>query len=129
MGTKRSSTRPRAVQPFLKDRTLAENRLVRWKNDDFELEGMITVPPGSVAKAAYKLVLYPHGGPHSRSMLAFNFLTEVFAGQGYLVFQPNFRGSQGYDRPFLDADRADFGEDFIVRSPAVEPSMECHARR
>lgn len=94
---------------FLEDRVLAENKLVRWKNGDLELEGVLTVPPPSVAKAPYKLLVYPHGGPHSRSMLAFNFVTEVFAGQGYLVFQPNFRGSQGYDKKFLDADRADFG--------------------
>jgi dipeptidyl aminopeptidase/acylaminoacyl peptidase len=57
----------------------------------------------------YKLVLFPHGGPHSRSTSGFNFTAEVFAAHDYAVFQPNFRGSAGYGRAFVDADRGGFG--------------------
>jgi dipeptidyl aminopeptidase/acylaminoacyl peptidase len=55
------------------------------------------------------LILYPHGGPHSRTVSGFDFTTQVFAARGYAVFQPNFRGSAGYGQAFIDADRHDFG--------------------
>jgi dipeptidyl aminopeptidase/acylaminoacyl peptidase len=95
---------------FLKDRVLAETRLVRWKNDEGQLiDGLLTVPPESVAKPPYKLLLNPHGGPHGRSSQGFSFPVQVFAAHGYAVFQPNFRGSEGYGQKFIDADRFDFG--------------------
>src|SRR5262249_7223724 len=97
------------ANPFLKDRRLAETRVIRWENEGLKLEGLRTVPPPEVAKPPYKLILYPHGGPHSRTAKGFDFTAQVFAAQGYAVFQPNFRGSHGYGQKFIDADRGDFG--------------------
>lgn len=95
---------------FLKSRLASETRVVRWKSGDgWELEGVLTTPPPEVARPPYRLLLHPHGGPHSRSTTGFNFTVDCFAARGYAVFQPNFRGSQGYGRKFLDADRGDFG--------------------
>jgi dipeptidyl aminopeptidase/acylaminoacyl peptidase len=89
---------------------VAESRVVRWNNGEgIELEGVLTVPPPHVAQPPYKVLLIPHGGPHSRSARGFNFTAQVFAARGYLVFEPNFRGSAGYGLQFLDADRFDFG--------------------
>src|SRR5262249_35741744 len=80
----------------LKDRRLAEPQVVRWKNDEGStIEGVLTPPPDGVAMAPYRLVVYPHGGPHSRATLGFDFTVQVLAAQGYAVFQPNFRGSAG----------------------------------
>jgi acyl-CoA thioesterase-1 len=87
----------------------SEDRVVRWTNDGLALEGVLTLPPPEVAQAPYPLVVYPHGGPHSRSTRGFNFTAHVLAARGYAVFQPNFRGSAGYGRAFLDADRNDLG--------------------
>lgn len=97
------------ANPILAERWKAEDREVRWKNEDFEFDGALTLPPPEVAKAPYPLVLFPHGGPHSRSSKGFNVTAHVFAHAGYAVFQPNFRGSQGYGKKFLDADRNDLG--------------------
>ena len=94
---------------FLKDRLLGEQKRVTWKSDEFPIEGILTLPPVGTAKAPYKLVVYPHGGPHSRSSLGFDFTVQVLVATGYAVFQPNFRGSTGYGQPFIDADRGDFG--------------------
>lgn len=94
---------------FLKEREVAEIKVINWENEGHKLEGVLTIPPASVGRAPYKLLLYPHGGPHSRSTGGFNVTTEVFAAHGYLVFQPNFRGSTGYGQKFIDADRGDFG--------------------
>ena len=95
---------------FLSERVLAEDQIVRWKSrDGMDIDGVLTIPPPSVATKPYKLLVYPHGGPHGRSTPGFNFTTQIFAAHGYAVFQPNFRGSTGYGRAFLDADRRDLG--------------------
>lgn len=95
---------------FLKDRETVGAETVQWNGANGQTcEGLISFPPPSVAKPPYRLIVHPHGGPHSRSTLTFNFPVEVFCGQGYAVFQPNFRGSLGYGKKFLDADRNDFG--------------------
>ena len=105
--------RLRALTPpgnsFLRERRLADSKVIKWKNDGLTIEGIWTVPPPEVAKPPYKLVLYPHGGPHSRSALGFDFTVQVLAAQGYAVLQPNFRGSAGYGQKFIDADRGDLG--------------------
>lgn len=96
---------------FLKDVARGEQKVVTWKSTDgLEIEGVLTTPPAEAkAKPPYKLVVYPHGGPHSRSVLGFDFTVQLFAANGYAVFQPNFRGSSGYGQKFIDADRGDFG--------------------
>jgi dipeptidyl aminopeptidase/acylaminoacyl peptidase len=74
------------------------------------LEGILTLPPAETnAKAPHKLVVFPHGGPHSRATVGFDFTVQVLAATGYAVFQPNFRGSSGYGQKFIDADRFDLG--------------------
>ncbi len=119
---------------FLQERILGASRDVTWKNEGFTLEGILTVPPESVAKAPYKLIVYPHGGPHSRSALGFDFTVQIFAAHGYAVFQPNFRGSSGYGQKFIDADRGDFGGgdmrdilsgiDHLVKEKLVDPKRQ-----
>jgi len=94
---------------FLKERRLAPSKVVRWQSEATEIEGVLTTPPAGVGKAPYRLVVYPHGGPHSRAALGFDFTVQVLAARGYAVLQPNFRGSSGYDQKFIDADRRDFG--------------------
>ena len=94
----------------LSDRTLAQGNVVRWKSfDGLEIEGIFTPPANPEAKQPYPVVLYPHGGPHSRSTLGTSFTVQVFAAQGYAVFQPNFRGTIGYGQKFINADRFDLG--------------------
>lgn len=97
------------ANPALRDRTLAEGRVLRWEVEGRTVEGLLTVPPASVGKPPYGLIVYPHGGPHSRSAGGFDFVVQLFASRGYAVLQPNFRGSAGYGQAFLDADRGDFG--------------------
>ena len=110
----RRAARRRELTPpgnaFLSQRLLGESRRVEWTNaEGLALDGVLTMPHESVAKPPYKLLLHPHGGPHSRSSQGFNFTAQIFAAHGYAVFEPNYRGSAGYGRKFLDADRKDFG--------------------
>src|SRR5918993_524142 len=52
---------------------------------------------------ALPLVVMPHGGPESRDTVDFDAMAQAFAAQGWLVLQPNFRGSSGYGRRFAEA--------------------------
>ncbi len=56
-------------------------------------DGILTYPVGYVLGKKYPLVLRIHGGPESFTSLGFDPLRQMFAGRGYLVFQPNYRGS------------------------------------
>jgi dipeptidyl aminopeptidase/acylaminoacyl peptidase len=108
----RIALRDRLTPPgnlFLKERLTAPQKLISWKSDEFTIEGVLTLPPEGVAKPPYKLLVHPHGGPHGRSALGFDFTVQLFAAHGFAVLQPNFRGSTGYGQKFIDADREDFG--------------------
>ncbi|MBY0231443.1 MAG: S9 family peptidase, partial [Gemmataceae bacterium] len=98
-----------AGNAFLRGRDLGHSESVTWECDRWKLEGILTLPPKGTGKAPYPLVVHPHGGPHSRSALGFDFTVQVLAAHGYAVFQPNFRGSSGYGQEFIDADRLDLG--------------------
>jgi len=98
------------ANPGIGPRLRAADEVVKWKSfDGLEIEGVVTIPPASIAKPPFKLLLIPHGGPHHRASSGGGFDTQIFATRGFAVFQPNFRGSTGYGLKFLDADRNDFG--------------------
>jgi dipeptidyl aminopeptidase/acylaminoacyl peptidase len=116
-------------------RLLAPDQVVRWKSfDGLAIEGILTVPPESLARPPYKLIVMPHGGPHARSGSGAGLMVQVFAAHGYAVFQPNFRGTSGYGVTFLDADRGDFGGgdmqdiltgiEHLVRQKIVDPRRQ-----
>jgi dipeptidyl aminopeptidase/acylaminoacyl peptidase len=123
-----------AGDQFLRERLIGESRLVHWQNEGWTIEGILTLPPPVVAQPPYKLVVYPHGGPHSRSARGFDFKVQFFAAHGYAVFQPNFRGSSGYGQKFIDADHHDFGGgderdiltgvDYLVNEGLVDPGRQ-----
>jgi len=61
----------------------------------------LTWPSG--ARAQLPVVVMPHGGPEVRDSLNFDAVAQAFAAQGWLVVQPNFRGSGGYGEAFAEA--------------------------
>ncbi|HVE39640.1 MAG TPA: S9 family peptidase [Planctomycetota bacterium] len=119
---------------YLRERVVSETRLISWENEGLRIEGVITLPRPEVAKPPYRTLLIPHGGPHSRAIRGFNFGAQVYAARGYLVFEPNFRGSVGYGQKFIDADRFDFGGgdmrdilsglDYLVREKLADPERQ-----
>ncbi len=46
-------------------------------------------------------IVMPHGGPSERDSWGFDWLGQFLAARGYVVIQPNFRGSSGYGQEFL----------------------------
>ena len=78
-----------------------EVRKVRMR-DGATITSYLTRPNDAPA-GPLPLVVMPHGGPESRDRVDFDAMAQVFAAQGWLVMQPNFRGSSGYGRKFAEA--------------------------
>mgnify|MGYP003139019710 FL=1 len=66
--------------------------------DGLNIPSILTWPAGVDIETASKLplVVMPHGGPESYDAVGFDWMAQYFANRGYLVLQPNFRGSSGY---------------------------------
>jgi dipeptidyl aminopeptidase/acylaminoacyl peptidase len=88
---------------------LAQMKPVTYKSSDgLEIPAYLTLPKGVPAKNLPALML-PHGGPWGRDRWGYDPLAQFFANRGYAVLQPNFRGSTGYGRKFLDAGNLQWG--------------------
>jgi dipeptidyl aminopeptidase/acylaminoacyl peptidase len=64
--------------------------------DGTRIPAYITFPPGKDSAKGLPSIVMPHGGPGTRDVGGFHWLAQFFAHQGYVVLQPNFRGSAGY---------------------------------
>jgi dipeptidyl aminopeptidase/acylaminoacyl peptidase len=77
---------------------------IEWTGaDGLRQDGVITYPVNFNTSRKYPLVLYIHGGPRSASKTSFAARAKVFASQGWLVFEPNYRGSDNLGNAFQAA--------------------------
>jgi len=96
--------------PELKGAALGTTRWMTYKaRDGLEIPAYVTTPPGAVAGKKLPLVVMPHGGPASRDTFDFDFIAQFLATRGYVVLQPQFRGSSGFGWSFREAGRAEWG--------------------
>ena len=99
------------VNGAIVSRQLGQNETVIWPGPDgFELSGVLTYPPGYEAGRKYPLVLDIHGGPMGTSTETFRAVTQIMASRGWLVFQPNYRGSNNQGTAFQRAVVNDAGD-------------------
>jgi dipeptidyl aminopeptidase/acylaminoacyl peptidase len=86
-------------------------------------DGVLYLPLGYVSGKRYPLVVYIHGGPTSSSALSFSFWSQVMAARGWLVLQPNYRGSDdlgiAYQRAVLYDPEDGPGKDIMAAVNAV----------
>ncbi len=94
---------------------IGSRRHIRYEaSDGLEIGAWLTTPPGwEEGDAALPLILLPHGGPQSRDRGMFDWWTSYYADLGYAVLQPNFRGSTGRGREFIEAGHGGFGTRMI----------------
>ncbi len=96
-------------RPELDSEHLAFKKPVRYQvRDGLEIPGYLTVPRG-VKSENVPTVIMPHGGPWARDYWGYDAYTQFLANRGYAVFQPNFRGSTGYGKDFLNAGNKEWG--------------------
>ncbi len=94
------------LNPQVKDYHLGEFKAFRWKSKDRKIvEGILGLPSTFKKEKRYPLIVQLHGGPASAYMLSFpariSTYSHVFTGKGWVVFQPNYRGSTGYGEDFM----------------------------
>ncbi|MGB6898585.1 MAG: S9 family peptidase [Candidatus Acidiferrum sp.] len=90
---------------------LGEAKIVHWTSKEgIKLEGIATFPPDFTAGKKYPFLVFPHGGPEANDTLNFDAFARFIAGKGYVVIQPEYRGSTGYGADFLSAIYQHFGD-------------------
>ncbi len=96
---------------WLREYALADSEVVKWKSTDgTEIEGVLTKPVGYEAGRKYPFLVNPHGGPTGASLNSWNSTAQVMAANGYVVLQPNFRGSTGRGEKFAAANKNTWGK-------------------
>jgi len=82
-----------------------------WKaSEGFQEDGVLFYPPEFQKDRKYPLVLIIHGGPTASTTTQFNFLSQLMATHGYVVFSPNYRGSDNLGNAYQRAIWNDAGD-------------------
>ncbi len=87
------------------ERALPQGKPYRWMADDgTTIEGMLIYPPGKLGAKNLRLLTLIHGGPEDADGNRFEAdwyqWSALAATNGWLVFEPNYRGSIGYGDQF-----------------------------
>ncbi|HUI53843.1 MAG TPA: alpha/beta fold hydrolase [Bryobacteraceae bacterium] len=88
---------------------LASMEPIHYKSSDgLDIPAYLTLPKG-VPRQKLPMVVVPHGGPWARDVWGYNSIAQFLANRGYAVLMPNFRGSTGYGKKFLNAGNGEWG--------------------
>ena len=115
---------------------MSETKYVHYTaRDGLKISGYLTLPKNREAKKL-PLIILPHGGPFGvRDNGGYDMEVQFLANQGYVVLQPNFRGSESYGEAFYDKgkgqigrkmqDDLDDGMDWLAKQGIIDPSRVC----
>lgn len=111
VGTKESTQLSHSLLAGLNSDDMVEPFLVHYPSRDgrWQISAFVYVPHNAPRDHTHPAIVYVHGGPQSQTINNFNRVVQYLANQGYLVIAPNYRGSSGYGKDFMDADRFDMG--------------------
>jgi len=121
--------------PMLYQQALSDHTKITYQaRDNTEIEGYVTLPHQGIRHGNPAIVM-PHGGPMARNYGGFSWFTQFFASRGYVILQPNFRGSSGYGFEFemasvqgwggaMQDDLAD-GAQWLVENYSVDRDRIC----
>ncbi|RME20605.1 MAG: S9 family peptidase, partial [Deltaproteobacteria bacterium] len=123
-------------RPELNPDWLAPMKPVRYlARDGLEIPAYLTLPKG-VEPKKLPVVVFPHGGPWARDTWGYDPYAQFLANRGYAVLQPNFRGSTGYGKKFLNAGNRQWGTGamqhditdgvkWLIEQGIADPSRVC----
>jgi len=124
------------VNPGVRDIALGKEVEINWTSTDGKTVGGILVyPVGYQEGTRYPLIVAIHGGPAGADVLRFNggYSAQVYAGAGYAVLKPNYRGSVNYgnahrtdivgDYFTLGFDDIMTGVDYLIDEGVVDPDQ------
>lgn len=125
------------LNPQLEGVQLGTQEVVVWEaRDGTSIEGVLIKPVGYQAGRRYPLIVQPHGGPEGADPNGwygtYSRWGQMLAGEGFLTFYPNYRGSIGRGPEFSMADHQDLmgkefedildGIDFLVAQGLADAS-------
>jgi dipeptidyl aminopeptidase/acylaminoacyl peptidase len=97
VGTRSAWKQLTDANPQVRSFALGEEEEITWRSTDGKMVGgVVTKPVGYQPGRRYPLVVSIHGGPASADVLGFSNTAQVYAGAGYAVLRPNYRGSTNY---------------------------------
>ncbi len=95
--------------PLLHPDQMADMAFVSYKaRDGLEIPGFLTTP--GHGEPPYPAVVLPHGGPWARDYLRWDRWAQFLANRGYLVLQPQYRGSDGWGQALWRAGDNEWGQ-------------------
>lgn len=77
--------------------------------DGVEIQSYLSMPRGADQAKGLPAVILVHGGPWARDSWGYNSFAQFLANRGYVVIQPNFRGSSGFGKKFLNLGNGQWG--------------------
>jgi dipeptidyl aminopeptidase/acylaminoacyl peptidase len=103
IATARPNIAPEAIQPIAEVTFTAR--------DGLKIPTLLTIPQQHVSSLKnLPTVILPHGGPESFDRISYDWLAQAIASQGYLVVQPQFRGSFGFGLTHKQAGHGQWGK-------------------
>ena len=97
-----------SVNGLLKAEGLSDVKYIDWTaRDGKTINGYLTVPKG---KGPHPLIVMPHGGPFVSEVIMYDDWGQMLANNGYMVLQPQYRGSTNYGLDFYKAAFINGGE-------------------
>jgi dipeptidyl aminopeptidase/acylaminoacyl peptidase len=133
VGDKASWTRLTNANPQVDGIALGEDAEICWKSTDgVQACGILRKPVGYQKGTKYPLIVAIHGGPAAADVLGFNsgYGTQVYAGAGYAVLEPNYRNSTNYGEKFKIESQGDYftkgyndimaGVDYLIKEGIVD---------
>ncbi|MEM8772707.1 MAG: prolyl oligopeptidase family serine peptidase [Pseudomonadota bacterium] len=122
------------------NKNVAEVLTIEYAARDGEkIPAVVTLPLGVEDMAGrHPGIILPHGGPESYDSVRFDWMAQYFASRGYVVMQPNFRGSDGFGASFRQAGHGEWGRGVmqhdvtdgfqaLVASNIIDPDRTCIA--
>lgn len=103
-----SATNIAARYPSVPFAETGEQKYISYDTrDGAKIDAYLTVP--RTGGKNLPAIVLPHGGPEARDEGGFDWLSQFFASRGYVVLQPQFRGSTGFGTQFALAGRKQWG--------------------
>lgn len=107
-------SKPQKLTDFNKEvasGNLGHVETISWQGPDgFKQNGVLVFPPDFNKSKKYPLVLSIHGGPMSASTEGFSTRSQLMAAMDWIIFSPNYRGSNNQGRKFQRAVINDAGD-------------------
>ena len=95
--------------PLLEPDKMADMEFVTYRaRDGLEIPGFLTTPQSG--NKPYPAVVLPHGGPWARDYLGWDRWAQFLANRGYVVLQPQYRGSEGFGQTLWRAGDNEWGQ-------------------